>query len=74
MTVHEFDNLARGKVDYCIFQNNHVVSLFTRDDMQDVDTYLRNLVKMDKYLDAEIFDIYSMADIIRVKANAKTDR
>lgn len=71
MTVNEFDNLARGPVDYCIFQNDHVVSLFTRDIMQDEDAYRRNLVKMDKYLDAEIIDIFSMGDIIRVKAKAK---
>lgn len=74
MTVREFDQVSRGPVDYCIFQNDHIASLFTRDIMQDEDAYRRNIVKMDKYQDAEIFDIYSMYDIIRVKAKVKTDR
>ena len=74
MRVKEFDNVARGPVDYCIFLNDHIIALFTRDIMQDEDTYRRNLVRMDKYLDAEIFDIYSMNDIIRVRAKVKTDR
>ena len=73
MTVREFDQVSRGPVDYCIFNEDHVVSLFTRDILQDEDAYRRNIVKFDKYADSEIFDIYSMGDIIRIKAKVKTD-
>lgn len=74
MTVREFDQVSRGPVDYNIYIKDHIVSLFTRDILQDEDAYRRNIVKFDKYADAEIFDIYSFGDVIRVRAKVKTDR
>lgn len=74
MTVREFDQVSRGPVDYDIYIKDHIVSLFTRDILQDEDAYRRNIVKFDKYADAEIFDIYSFGDVIRVRAKVKTDR
>ena len=74
MTVREFDQVSRGPVDYNIYIKDHIISLFTRDILQDEDAYRRNIVKLDKYSDAEIFDIYSFGDVIRVRAKVKTDR
>ena len=73
MTVKEFDNLARGTRDYVIYHGDEIVEFITRDLLQDGDKYRENLVKLDKYEDAEIFDIYSLNDVIRVRAQ-KTDR
>lgn len=73
MTVKEFDNLARGITDYVIYHGDEIVEFITRDLLQDGDKYRENLVKLDKYEDAEIFDIYSLNDVIRVRAQ-KTDR
>lgn len=72
MTVKEFDNLSRGITDYVIYRGDEIVEIITRDIFQDGNIYRENLVKLDKYEDAEIFDIYSLNDIIRVRA--KTDR
>ena len=72
MTVKEFDNLARGITDYVIYRGDEIVEIITRDIFQDGNIYRENLIKLDKYEDAEIFDIYSLNDIIRVRA--KTDR
>ena len=74
MTVIEFDILCRGPVDYTIYLGDEIIEFFTRDILQDPQTFRRNMVKFDRYLDAEIFDIYSMNDIIRVMAKVKTDR
>ena len=74
MTVRDFDQLSRGKVDYTIHKDGTVIDGFTRDLLQDTEVYRRNLVKYYMYEDAEIFDIYSFGDIIRIQANAKTDR
>ena len=75
MRVAEFDVLSRGTVYYTIYQGMEIVDFFTRDIFQDEDKYRENLVKVDRYENALIFDIYSMNDIIHVRAiTAKTDR
>lgn len=73
MKVKEFDNLCRGIVDYVIYHGDEIVEIITRDIFQDGNIYRENLVKLDKYEDAEIFDIYSLNDIIRVRAQKPTD-
>lgn len=73
MTVKEFDKLSRGITDYIIYRGDEILDFITRDIFQDETLYLVNLVKLDKYEDAEIFDIYSLNDVLRVRAQKPTD-
>ena len=72
MTVNSFDKVTTSAVDYTIYDSNsNFVASFTRDVFQEQDAYLRNLVKFDKYADAEIQFVRCMNDIIRVDALIK---
>lgn len=69
MTVREFDNVTTGTVDYEVYdRENFCVATFTRDVLQEIETYQRNMEKFERYADARIKWVYSMNDIIRVKA------
>ena len=72
MTVNSFDKVANCPVDYTIYdQESNFVASFTRDVLQESEVYRRNLVKFDKYADAEIQFVRCMNDIIRVDALIK---
>ena len=75
MTVHDFDSVTTGAVDYRIINpdGSHLES-FTRDVLQEIEAYQINMIKFRKYQDARIIHVYTMNDIIRVVAKAETDR
>ena len=69
MTVREFDDVATVKVDYTIYnRDKEIVSIFTRDLLQEIETYRRNMVKFEKYENARVIHVFSMNDILRVSA------